>query len=113
MWDRFWSEINTPADQAGWYEWATNQCGHVLLGAALAVVLVALGAGGWFAWGFCFGAYALAKEANDLHRGGSRTDGWTDVLFFALGALHMALWWWPVLAVAGVGVGIILRLRNE
>ncbi len=112
-WERFWSEINRPSAQDGWYGWATNQCGHVLLGAGLAVGLMVLGAGGWYAWLFCFGAYALAKEANDRQRGGSRLDGWTDVLFFALGGLHMVLWWWPMAAMLCLGVGVFLRLRNE
>jgi len=113
MWSRFVAEVNTPSDQQNWYAWATNQCGHALLGAGLAVVLMALGAGGWFAWVFCVGSYAIWKEANDLQRGGTRRDGLADVLFLGLGALHMTLWWWPVLSLAGVGLGVIMRLRNE
>ena len=112
-WERFWAEINTPSAQDGWYAWASNQAGHAVIGAALACVLILAGGAGWYAWLFGVASYTLWKEFNDVHRGGDRRDGLTDVLFFALGCLHMVVDWWPVVAVAGLGVGVVLRLRNE
>lgn len=70
-----------PAD---WYGWATNQCGHVLVGILLTWAGIMAGLAMWLAGGAVLALYLL-KEVGDVRRGGKLGDGLTDMGFVAAG----------------------------
>lgn len=94
---RLLDEIMVPSGDESGYTWAVVAAGHVLLGAAFA-----------WCWPLALPVYA-AKEALDLRRGGRWRDGLVDLGFVALGLCYAGPWWWPVLALAGIAAGAVIR----
>jgi hypothetical protein len=98
-----WAELRTPTGAAGplsaAYARAMGGIGHAVAGACVAVLAPV---DPLILWGALVVVYWLAKEANDLRRGGRFWDGVEDALMVGLGAWYGAAWWPCVIVGAAV-----------
>ncbi len=79
-----------------------------MVGAALASILGAVSAAFRL---FAALGYWFVKERSDLRRGGDFRDGLVDTAFVYLGCYYDGSWWWPVLVLSLVVVGVFIRPR--
>lgn len=98
-----WRELSRPTIGGNWYAWATIALSHVMLGAALAMLIGPL----WAIIG-----YAVVKEARDLMRGGRFWDSVVDTGFVVLGTFY-GLAWMPFVAFAAVFIGVVIWITHD
>lgn len=106
------AELKTPSGQIGPLSQAYGRgavaAWHMMLGAVAALPM------GDLQWLYGLGvalAYWLAKEADDLRRGGGVMDGLEDAACVYLGTFYGPLWW-PIVALASTGYVFAMGARK-
>jgi hypothetical protein len=107
-----WDDLLTPSSGESAHHRGGTLAGHMILGACL-IVATAPFFGGLAAYApaSIAAAYWLAKEARDVARGGDPLDGLEDTFAVWIGALY-GPWWWPFVALAGVGYVMLVGARK-
>ena len=102
---RLLMEVRTP-EVGDPYKWAVIGAGHILLGMALQGLL---GVAGAFARLGIAVFYWIAKERNDLKKGGTLKDGLVDAAFVGVGSFYDGSRWFPIACIITLAIGAWLK----